>query len=148
MSELILPDYLAKLQQHEAEPVEPAPEEGQEDTRAVRATQLPTPCGWKILCAVPDVEDKYENSMIVKATMAMRAEEHSTTVLFVLKVGPSAYKDPEKFPDGAWCKEGDFVLVRAYSGTRFKIHGREFRMINDDQVEGTVQDPRGYTRAV
>lgn len=148
MSELILPDYLAKLQQHEQEsPEEPAPEEGQEDNRAVRATQLPTPCGWKILCAVPDVEDKYENSMIVKATMAMKAEEHSTTVLFVLKCGPEAYSDPAKFPSGAWCKEGDFVLVRAYSGTRFKIHGREFRMINDDQVEGVVQDPRGYTRA-
>jgi co-chaperonin GroES (HSP10) len=53
----------------------------------------------------------------------------------------------DKFPNGPWCKEGDFVITRAYAGTRFKIHGREFRLINDDQVEAVVQDPRGITRA-
>ena len=68
-------------------------------------------------------------------------------MLFVLKQGDLCYKDENKFPTGAWCKEGDFVLVRAYAGTRFKIHGREFRMINDDTVLGVVQDPRGYERA-
>lgn len=145
MSDLILPDYMAKVSQQEA--AEPAPEEGQEDTRAVRAKQLPIPCGWKILCAVPDVEEKFENSVLIKATQAMKAEEHSTTVLFVMRMGPDAYTDEAKFPTGAWCREGDFVLVRAYSGTRFKIHGKEFRMINDDQVEGVVEDPRGYARA-
>jgi co-chaperonin GroES (HSP10) len=67
--------------------------------------------------------------------------------MFVMALGPDAYKDTAKFPSGAWCKEGDFVLVRAYTGTRFKIHGREFRIIYDDQVEGTVDDPRGYARA-
>lgn len=145
MSDLILPDHVVQAQQNEV--IEPAPEEGQPDTRAVRATQLPQPSGWKILCAVPDIEDKFDNSVIVKATQFMKAEEHATTVLFVLRVGPDAYKDPEKYKSGAWCKEGDFILVRAYSGTRFKIHGKEFRMINDDQVEGVVEDPRGYSRA-
>jgi len=77
----------------------------------------------------------------------MRQEEHATTVLFVMRVGPDAFKDTTKFPSGAWCKEGDFVLVRTYSGTRFKIFGKEFRVINDDQVECVVQDPRGITRA-
>jgi hypothetical protein len=52
-----------------------------------------------------------------------------------------------KFPGGPWCKEGDFVLVRTYSGTRFKIYGKEFRVINDDMIEAVVQDPRGLTRA-
>jgi len=82
-----------------------------------------------------------------KATMLPEQEEHATTVLFVLKVGPDAYKDTTKFPAGAWCKAGDFVLVRTYSGTRFKIFGKEFRLINDDQVDAVVQDPRGLTRA-
>jgi co-chaperonin GroES (HSP10) len=77
----------------------------------------------------------------------MRAEEHATTVLFVMRVGPDAYKDATKFPSGAWCKEGDFVLVRTYTGTRFKVFGKEFRVLNDDQIECVVQDPRGYTRA-
>ena len=79
------------------------------------------------------------------ATVAI--EEHSTLVLFVVKLGDLAYKDAAKFPTGAWCKEGDFVMVRAYSGTRFKIHGREFRIINDDTVDAVVEDPRGLTRA-
>jgi co-chaperonin GroES (HSP10) len=111
-----------------------------------KATQLPKPTGWKLLCAVPEVEDKFESG-IIKPDSLTKIEEHSTTVLFVLAVGPDAYKDEKKFPNGPWCKDGDFVLVRAYSGTRFKIHGREFRLLNDDQVEAVVEDPRGYTRA-
>ena len=110
------------------------------------ATQLPEPKGWKILCAVPEVEEKYESG-ILKADSSVRIEEHSTVVLFVIKLGDMAYKDAEKFPTGAWCKEGDFVVTRAYAGTRIKIHGREFRLINDDAVEGTVDDPRGISRA-
>ena len=112
-----------------------------------KATSLPDPTGWKILCIVPDVSDTFENSSIVKAESFMKQEEHATTVLFVLKVGPDAYKDSAKFPNGAWCKEGDFILTRTYSGTRFKIFGKEFRLLNDDQVDAVVQDPRGISRA-
>ena len=111
-----------------------------------KATQLPEPTGWKLLCVVPDVSDTFENSAIVKADTFMKSEEHATTVLFVLKVGPDAYKDKTRFPSGSSCKQGDFVLVRPNTGTRLKIHGREFRIINDDAVEATVEDPRGITR--
>ena len=112
-----------------------------------KATQLPKPTGWKLLCALPEVEDKFSGTDLLKPDSLTKVEEHSTTVLFVIAAGPDAYKDTVKFPNGPWCKEGDFVLVRAYSGTRFKIHGREFRLLNDDQVEAVVEDPRGYTRA-
>ena len=111
-----------------------------------QATQLPTPTGYRMLCALPEVEDKFSNG-ILKPDALTKLEEFSTVVLFVVKQGPDCYKDAAKFPTGPWCKEGDFVLVRAYSGTRFKIHGREFRLINDDTIEGVVQDPRGYSRA-
>jgi co-chaperonin GroES (HSP10) len=111
-----------------------------------RGLQLPDPKGYRILCAIPEAEETYQSG-IVKAAGAKSIEEHSTVVLFVVKVGDLAYKDETRFPTGPWCKEGDFVLTRAYAGTRFKIHGREFRIINDDTVEGVVQDPRGYTRA-
>lgn len=121
----------------------PAPEATDEE----KARQLPDPTGWKLLCAVPDVVETFENSSIVKAGQFMKQEEHATTVLFVMKIGPDAYKDTTKFPGGPWCKEGDFVLVRTYSGTRFKIYGKEFRVINDDMIEAVVQDPRGLTRA-
>ena len=109
-------------------------------------TQLPEPKGYRILCAVPEADDKYESG-IIKDSSTKRIEENGTVVLFVLKMGDLCYKEEAKFPTGAWCKEGDFVLTRAYAGTRFKIHGREFRIINDDTVEGVVDDPRGYSRA-
>lgn len=111
-----------------------------------KAKQLPTPVGYKLLCGIPEVEGTYENG-ILKAESTVKIEEHSTTVLFVLKMGDQAFKDRDKFPYGAWCKEGDFIIARAYSGTRFKIHGREFRLLNDDQVEATIDDPRGISRA-
>lgn len=119
----------------------------QEIQEEKKATQLPKPKGWKVLCAVPEVEDRFSGTDLLKPESVTKIEEHSTTVLFVLTLGPDAYKDTVKFPTGPWCQEGDFVLVRAYSGTRFKIHGREFRLLNDDQIEAVVEDPRGYSRA-
>jgi hypothetical protein len=86
------------------------------------------------------------DSGIAKAGETMHIEEVLTTVLFVVDLGPDCYKNKDKFPTGPWCKKGDFVLVRPNSGSRLVIHGREFRMINDDTVEGTVDDPRGIKR--
>lgn len=116
-------------------------------TEQERARSLPTPTGYRILCAVPDVDRQFENSRLIKSDTFIKMEEHGTTVLFVLTLGPEAYKDTSKFPQGPWCKEGDFVLVRTYSGTRFKVFGKEFRLLNDDQIDAVVQDPRGITRA-
>lgn len=111
-----------------------------------KAKQLPEPKGYRILCAIPEVEEAFESGLI-KADQTRHIEEHSTVVLFVLKMGDLCYQDKDKFPTGPWCKEGDFVLTRAYAGTRIKIHGREFRIINDDTVEAVVEDPRGISRA-
>ena len=110
-----------------------------------KATQIPNPSGHKILCALDDVDDSFESG-ILKADETKKTEELTSPVLFVIKMGVSAYKDTERFPDGPWCAEGDFVLTRPYTGTRINIHGKEFRIINDDQVDGTVMDPRGISR--
>jgi co-chaperonin GroES (HSP10) len=115
------------------------------DTDERKAKQLPDPSGYRILCAIPEIEEKYESG-IVKSADTMQYEELLTTVLFVVKMGPDCYKDTARFPSGPWCKEGDFILVRPHAGTRLKIHGREFRIINDDSVEGVVEDPRGISR--
>jgi co-chaperonin GroES (HSP10) len=115
------------------------------ETAEQKAKQLPDPSGYRILCAIPEVEGKYESG-IIKSDMTLQHEELLTTVLFVIKLGPDCYKDPVRFPSGAWCKTGDFILVRPHAGTRLKIHGREFRIINDDSVEGVVEDPRGISR--
>jgi co-chaperonin GroES (HSP10) len=108
-------------------------------------TQLPAPKGYKILCAIPKIEDTYQGG-IIKSDKVKQVEENSTVVLYVLKMGDMAYKDETKFPTGAWCQVNDFILTRAYTGTRIKIHGVEFRIINDDSVEAVVDDPRGYQR--
>lgn len=114
-------------------------------TAEEKAKQLPQPSGYHILVAIPEVEDKYDSGLI-KADTTKHYEEVLSTVFFVVKLGPDAYKG-ERFASGPWCKEGDFVLARPNSGTRLKIHGREFRLINDDSVEAIVDDPRGISRA-
>jgi len=113
-----------------------------------KAKQLPKPSGYRILCAVPEADSEFEDSEIglIKADETMRIEELLTTVLFVVDMGPDCYADKAKFPNGPWCKKGDFVLIRPNAGTRLLIHGREFRIIYDDNVEGVVEDPRGITR--
>ena len=114
-----------------------------------KAKQLPDPKTFHLLCVVPEAMEQYADSEggIIKAGSSMHYEEMLTPVLFVVKVGPDAYKDETRFPSGPSCKEGDFVICRPNSGTRLKIHGREFRIINDDTVEAVVEDPRGITRA-
>jgi co-chaperonin GroES (HSP10) len=115
------------------------------ETAEEKATQLPKPSGYRILCAIPEIEHEYESG-IVKADITRQHEELLTTVLFVVAMGPDCFKDDKRFPTGPWCKVGDFVLVRPHAGTRLKIHGSEFRIINDDSVEGVVDDPRGISR--
>ena len=110
-----------------------------------KAKQLPKPSGYRILCAIPEIDKEYESGL-VKADETVHYEEVLTTVLFVIAIGPDCYKDSTRFPTGPWCKEGDFVLVRPNAGTRVIIHGREFRIINDDSVEAVVDEPRGIRR--
>lgn len=110
------------------------------------AQRLPDPVGYKLLIIKPEIEEKTEGG-ILKPQEFLRKEEAGAVVGLVLKVGPMAYKDEEKFPTGPWCKEGDFVLIGAYRGSRFSVDGKEFIMINDDMIEGTVLDPRGINRA-
>ena len=115
-------------------------------TAEEKAKQVPDPKTYHILCMLPQAEESYESG-ILKSGQTMHFEEVLSPVLWVVKMGPDCYKDPIRFPSGPSCKEGDFVLVRPNSGTRLKIHGREFRIINDDSVEAVVQDPRGVQRA-
>ena len=115
-------------------------------TSEEKAKQVPDPATYHLLCVLPDIEEEYGDTGLLKAGQTMHYEEVLSPVLFVVKMGPDAFKDEKRFPSGPSCKVGDFVLVRPNSGTRIKIHGKEFRLINDDTVEAVVQDPRGITR--
>jgi co-chaperonin GroES (HSP10) len=116
------------------------------ETPEEKARQLPDPKTYHLLCALPEVEEATEGG-IIKSAQSIHFEEVLSPVLFVVKIGPDAYGDKTRFPSGPSCKQGDFVLVRPNTGTRVKIHGREFRIITDDSVEATVDDPRGIKRA-
>ena len=108
--------------------------------------KLPEPTGYRLLIALPEIDEKTQGGVIMPDGL-VKDESTASIIGFVLKIGPDAYSDKERFPNGAWCKEGAFVIFRSYSGTRFKVAGKEFRLINDDTVEGVVDDPRGYSRA-
>jgi co-chaperonin GroES (HSP10) len=114
-------------------------------TEEEKAKQLPDPVTYHLLCMLPKAEDEYEGGLL-KASQTMQYEELLSPVLFVAKIGPDAFKDATRFPSGPSCQVGDFVLVRPNTGTRMKIHGTEWRLINDDSVQAVVQDPRGIQR--
>ena len=116
------------------------------ETAEEKARQVPDPSTYHLLCVLPEIDETYESGL-VKAGQTLHYEEVLSPVLFVVKVGPDAYADKDRFPSGPSCKVGDFILVRPNTGTRIKIHGKEFRIINDDSVEAVVQDPRGISRA-
>lgn len=111
-----------------------------------KARQVPDPATYHILCMLPKAEEEFSETGILKSAKAMHYEELLSPVLFVAKIGPDAFKDKKRFPSGASCKIGDFIITRPNTGTRMKIHGTEWRLINDDSVEAVVQDPRGIQR--
>lgn len=116
------------------------------DTEKVSLKNIPEPKGWKILIAMPKVEEKTTGG-ILRPDQLKSLEETASILGYVVKSGELCYSDKDRFPSGPWCKEGDWVIFRSYSGTRFKVGDQEFRLINDDTVEGVVEDPREFRRA-
>lgn len=107
--------------------------------------KLPTPKGYRILIAVPAVEEKTKGGIILPDSVKSK-EETASIAAQVIDMGPDCYADPDRFPSGPYCKDGDWIMIRAYSGTRFKIGEKEFRLINDDTVEATLNGPQGIER--
>tara|TARA_R100000541_G_scaffold43400_2_gene50696 strand:+ start:320 stop:706 length:387 start_codon:yes stop_codon:yes gene_type:complete len=107
---------------------------------------LPTPVGYRVLIAMPEVEDTYGESGIIKSSKEVQLDTVMSTIGLVLDMGKQAYSDKERFPTGPWCKQGDYVMFRMNTGTRFKVSGVEYRLMNDDSIEAVVTDPRGVTR--
>ena len=127
---------------------EPAKDTQPKEVEATdKAKQLPVPKGYKILIALPDIEETTKGG-IIKASETRRVEEVGSIVGFVLEMGDDCYQDKSRFPNGPYCEKGDWIIMRSYSGTRFMVHGKEFRLINDDSVEAVVQDPRGIVKVI
>ena len=125
----------------------PAKKINNKDEEIRKAKQLPVPKGYKLLIALPDIEETTKGG-IIKASQTMKVEEVGSICGFVITMGEDCYQDEKRFPNGPYCKEGDWIIMRSYSGTRFKVHGKEFRLINDDSVEAVVEDPRGIVKVI
>ena len=109
--------------------------------------QLPKPVGYRVLVALPSIEDTFDGSDLIKANTTKHHEYIMSIIGIVLDMGNEAYGDKERFPSGPWCKQGDYVMFRANTGTRFTVNGQEYRLMNDDSIEAVVDDPRGVQRA-
>lgn len=134
-------EIIEKLKLEPTGPVSALPDATPEE----KASQIPEPCTYHILCMLPQAAEAYDSG-ILKADKSIQYEELLSPVLFVVKIGPDAFKDEKRFPSGPSCKVGDFVIVRPNSGTRMKIHSTEWRIIMDDTVEAVIADPRGISR--
>lgn len=102
--------------------------------------RMPTPTGWRILILPYQGKGKTESGLYLPDDVVEK-NKISTQVGYVLKVGPLAYKDTEKFPSGPWCQEKDWVMFARYAGSRFAIDGGEVRILNDDEILARIMDP-------
>ena len=102
--------------------------------------ELPVPSGWRLLVLPFTPKEKTKGGIII-AQESLDKARIATNCGYVVKMGPMAYGDKEKFPSGPWCKKGDWVIFARYAGSRLPIEGGEVRLLNDDEVLGTIKDP-------
>ena len=108
--------------------------------------QIPVPVGYRVLIAMPHVEETFDGTDLLKSVNTKNHEQVMSIIGLVLDMGEQAYSDADRFPTGPWCRQGDYVMFRANTGTRFSIDGKEYRLMNDDSIEAVVPDPRGIER--
>ncbi len=138
MSNLILPMHVAKAVQKKQKEKEKEKKE---------STKLPEPTGWRLLVLPHKGKGKTKGGVYL-TEKAIEETQISTNVGLVLKVGPDAYNDKERFPNGPWCQEKDWVVFARYAGSRLNIEGGELRILNDDEILGTVEDPESILSPV
>ena len=120
-----------KYQTEEKEPLNP---------ENIQKSQLPVPSGWRLLVLPFSPREKTKGGILI-AQESLDKLRIATNCGYVLSMGPLAYHDREKFPTGPWCKTGDWVIFARYAGSRLPIEGGEVRILNDDEVLGTIKDP-------
>ena len=121
--------------------------EAKEETQETNLDKLPTPTGWRILVMPFKVKEETKGGIIIAQETLDRARV-ATQVGYVLKMGDLCYEDKDKYPTGPWCKEKDWVVFARYAGSRMEIDGGEIRMLNDDEVLGTINSPEDLIHAM
>ena len=133
MNTLILPKHVAerRIKQVEKE---------KKEKNIPEASKLPKPTGWRLLVLPHRGQGKTKGGVIL-SDKTVEETQIATNVGLVLAIGPDAYNDKERFPNGAWCKKNDWVIFARYAGSRLNIEGGELRILNDDEILGTTDDP-------
>ena len=126
-----------KIQEHETS----------KEEQPINLEKLPTPTGWRILVMPFKVKETTEGGIII-AQEALDRARVATQAGYVLKMGDLCYNDKERYPTGPWCKEKDWVIFARYAGSRMEIEGGEIRMLNDDEVLGTIKNPEDIIHAM
>ena len=121
--------------------------QAQEETQSTNLEKLPDPTGWRLLVMPFQVKEKSEGGVIIAQETLERARA-AVQVGYVLKMGPLCYEDKDKYPTGPWCKPKDWVIFARYAGSRMEIDGGEIRMLNDDEILGTIGDPKDLIHAM
>ena len=131
----------------EADAKKIAQNEAKKEPSQTNLEKLPNPTGWRILVMPFQVKEETQGGIIIAQETLDRARA-AVQVGYVLKMGDLCYKDKDKYPSGPWCKEKDWVIFARYAGSRMEIDGGEIRMLNDDEVLGTIDDPKDLIHAM
>ena len=121
--------------------------QAKEEPTTTNLEQLPNPTGWRILVMPFKVKEETKGGIIIAQETLDRARV-STQVGYVLKMGDLCYQDKDRYPTGPWCAEKDWVIFARYAGSRMEIDGGEIRMLNDDEILGTISDPEDNLHAM
>ena len=140
MNTLILPKHVAerRIKQVEKE---------KKEKNIPEASKLPIPTGWRLLVLPHRGQGKTKGGVIL-SDKTVEETQIATNVGLVLAIGPDAYNDKERFPNGPWCKKNDWVIFAKYAGSRLNIEGGELRLLNDDEILGVVEDPESILSPV
>ena len=141
MNTLILPKHVAERRIKQVE------KEKKVKKKPLEEMSLPNPTGWRILVLPYKAKEKTKGGIIL-SDKAVSESQIATNCGLVMETGPDAYNDKDKFPHGPWCKKKDWVLFARYAGSRIYIDGWELRLLNDDEILGTIEDPEDILHAL
>ena len=141
MNTLILPKHVAERRIKQVE------KEKQTRKKPLEKMSLPKPTGWRILVLPYKAKEKTKGGIIL-SDKTVTESQIATNCGLVMEMGPDAYNDKDKFPNGPWCKKKDWVLFARYAGSRIYIDGGEIRVLNDDEILGTIEDPEDILHAL
>ena len=144
---LILPTHMAEARIKQRKAAQQIKQIKEKKRKPLEKMSIPNPTGWRIIVLPHKAKEKTKGGIIL-SDKTVAESQIATNCGLVMEVGPGAYQDEDKFPNGPWCKRKDWVLFARYAGSRINIDGGELRILNDDEILGTIDDPEDILHAL